>query len=93
MKDAPPEALEVASFQLDKAKERSVEVPLIVGPPASLNEGAEVTIRRIPDNPGDRRPDLFVRLTPAGERACGHQPLPRRRPLERRRERSRLHAG
>jgi hypothetical protein len=69
VKDAPPEALEVANFQLDKAKERSVEVPLIVGPPAALSEGAEVTIRRIPDNPGDRRPDLFVRLTPAGESA------------------------
>jgi len=69
VKDAPPEALEVGKFQITKAKERSVEVPLIVGPPAALTDGAQVTIRRIPDAPTDRRPDLSVRLAAASESA------------------------
>jgi hypothetical protein len=58
VKDAPQEALELAQFQLEKAKERSAEVPLMIGPPEAVAFGAEVIVRRVATNDKDARPEL-----------------------------------
>ena len=61
-KEAPAEALELAKYQSTKARERSAEIPFVVGPPAATVGGATLVIRRIPDKPDDRRPELTFTL-------------------------------
>jgi len=62
VKDAPQEALELAQFQLEKAKEKSAEVPVLIGPPEAVAAGAEIWVRRIPKDPKDTRPDMTLRV-------------------------------
>ncbi|HRI09632.1 MAG TPA: hypothetical protein PKW35_17545, partial [Nannocystaceae bacterium] len=78
VKEAPPEALDLAKFQSAKARERSVDVPLMIGPPAALVGGATLVVRRIPDKPEDQRPDLTFTLPPGN----GTSPSTRTIPLD-----------
>ncbi len=67
VQDAPQDALDLAQFQLEKAKANSADVPIRIGPPEAVTAGAEIRIRRISDGADDSRPDIVLTVQPPAE--------------------------
>ncbi|HFE47577.1 MAG TPA: hypothetical protein ENJ18_19160, partial [Nannocystis exedens] len=67
VKDAPQDALDLAQFQLEKAKSNSADVPIRIGPPDAVTDGVEIWARRIPTGANDTRPDVILKVLPPAQ--------------------------
>ncbi|HFE44159.1 MAG TPA: hypothetical protein ENJ18_01515 [Nannocystis exedens] len=67
VKDAPQDALDLAQFQLEKAKSNSADVPIRIGPPDAVTDGVEIWARRRPSDTNDTRPDVILKVLPPAQ--------------------------